>query len=148
MCFLKTNTQKEKTMYRNQKQRWTVPFLDLYSQRFFSLPSLCSSLYCRRTDYNKAISQRFLSVDFQLYFTCRNNLWKIGRQYTPLCGGATLAVTDLPHATNQSYSFFLGTAAFGLQFQQLFPLTALPSHESNHRLLLISGLPYCSLLRL
>lgn len=34
--------------------------------RFFFCPSLCSNLYCRRTDYNKNISQASLSAVFNL----------------------------------------------------------------------------------
>lgn len=44
---------------------------------FFSLPLLCSSLYCRGANCNRAIPQASLLVDLQLDFTYEKNQWKI-----------------------------------------------------------------------
>lgn len=94
----------------------------------FSLPFLSSSLYCRRTDCNRDVSQASLSADFQLDVSYEKKQWKTGRQCAPLYrGAASLSVAEALTCNQLSpgslvLQFPLGNCILWAQLEQLFPL--------------------------
>lgn len=71
--------QKGRKKMHRVKTKMDCPILGpvLPKTFFFSLPLLCSSLYCRGANCSRDISQASLLVDLQLDFTYEKNQWKI-----------------------------------------------------------------------